>query len=52
MQRVNPIENELKKLSKTIDDLQWEEEETSHLEYQRERLLQRMLDGEVWEPTF
>jgi len=52
MQRVVPIENELKKLSKTIDELEWEGEETIHLEYQRERLVQRMIDGEVWEPTF
>ena len=50
--RIFPIEQELHRISQVIDENNWQGEETDHLERMRDRLIQRITDGEVWETTF
>jgi hypothetical protein len=47
-----PIEQEINKIKRQIDDLEWEGVYCDHLKHYLDALIQQMLDGEQWYVEF
>ena len=49
---VVPIEREINKTKREIDDAEWEGKPYKHLQTHLDRLLQQIQDGETWYTNF
>jgi hypothetical protein len=49
---VVPIEEEISKTQRQIDDLEWEGAYCEHLKHYLDSLIKQQLEGEVWYANF
>jgi hypothetical protein len=49
---VIPLRTYQLELIRTIDDMEWEGEDTEAQRLELERVMQRLEDGDLWETTF
>ena len=49
---VQPLRTYQLDLIRTIDDMDWEGEDTELLSHELERVEKRLKDGDLWETTF